>query len=217
MLTPDLFTAADAESADRRRLPLVDADVEYYPAFVDQETAHRWFSQLMQDGAVAWRHDSMMMYGRRVPIPRLNAWYGDEGLGYTYSGIPMDPEPWTRVLADIRVAVEAAAVQPFTSALLNLYRDHNDSVAWHADDEPELGPRPVIASLSLGASREFQMRHRDYRRNGTSTFTLSLEPGSLLIMRGETQRNWVHQIPKRAASRVEGPRINITFRNICRP
>lgn len=213
MLTADLFSDGDATAA-RSRLPLPGADVEYLPGFVSQNLAGLWFAALLQDGAVAWRQDRIKMYGREVPIPRLNAWYGDAGLDYSYSGIPMQPESWSDLLAEIRRQVEAAAGHRFTSALINLYRDHEDSVAWHADDEPELGPQPVIASLSLGAAREFQMRHRDFRNNGLATHKMILQPGSLLIMRGDTQKNWLHQVPKRSAAAVDGPRINLTFRKI---
>lgn len=214
MLSADLFSSGVDANAAAFPLRLDGAEVEYIPAFADQILAAQWFDALMQDGAVAWRRDHIMMYGREVPIPRLNAWYGDPGLAYTYSGIPMNPEPWSALLSEICDRVERVVNHRFTSALINLYRDHRDSVAWHADDEPELGPEPVIASLSLGAPREFQMRHRQYRKNGLKVFKIKLEPGSLLVMRGPTQKNWLHQIPKRSLGAVSGPRINITFRKI---
>lgn len=214
MLTSDLFDDGIKPAGGSYPLQLKDADVEYFPGFIDHDLAAQWFRALMQEGAVAWRQDSIMMYGRKVRIPRLNAWYGEPGLDYTYSGIPMRPEPWSELLAEIRGRVERAAGHRFTSALINLYRDHTDSVAWHADDEPELGPEPVIAGLSLGATREFQMRHRNHRSNGLAIHKIMLEPGSLLVMRGATQKNWLHQVPKRGAAAVTGPRINITFRRI---
>lgn len=216
MLTENLFAASPGAVAEPVRLPIRDAQIDYFSEFADERLASEWFAALMREGAVAWRQDSLMMYGRAVRIPRLNAWYGDAGLNYSYSGIPMNPQPWSGLLAEIRARAEAAARHRFTSALVNLYRDGRDSVAWHADDEPELGSQPVIASLSLGVTREFQMRHRHYRENGLATQKILLHSGSLLVMRGDTQRNWLHQVPKRSASVVSGPRINITFRTIYR-
>lgn len=214
MLTSDFFSGDDPTAAVSYRLQMAGADLEYFPNFVAPDIADQWFVSLMREGAVSWRQDSMMMYGRKVLIPRLNAWYGEPGLDYMYSGIPMNPEPWSSVLLEIKSQVNTTAAHSFTSALINLYRDHNDSVAWHADDEPELGQQPVIASLSLGAEREFQMRHRNYRGNGIKTHKMVLGTGSLLVMRGDTQKNWLHQVPKRSAAAVTGPRINITFRKI---
>lgn len=210
----DLFEQQQ-EGPQRPKLP--GAELEYFPNFIDQATAADWFKALQQPGAIAWRRDRILMYGRSVPIPRLNAWYGDPGHAYSYSGIPMAPEPWTPLLANIRQQVTEVTGAEFTAALVNLYRDGRDSVAWHADDEPELGERPVIASLSLGAVREFQLRHRHYRDNGLPIERLLLTPGSLLVMRGDTQKNWLHQLPKRSLVRVPGARINITFRKILRP
>lgn len=207
----DLF---EADAGEPLRPALPGAELEYFPHFVDQATANGWFGALKRPAAIAWRQDHIVMYGRRVPIPRLNAWYGDAGLNYSYSGIPMAPEPWTPLLSTIREQVEACTRERYTSALVNLYRDGRDSVAWHADDEPELGPRPVIASLSLGATREFQLRHRHYRDNGLPVERMLLTAGSLLVMRGETQQNWLHQVPKRSLRSVPGARINITFRKI---
>lgn len=214
MLTSDLFTDARSGDGGRETLCLPDAELEIFRQFLKPGEASDWFEALMADGAVRWRQDHMTIYGRSIPIPRLNAWYGDPGLDYTYSGIPMDPEPWTELLARIRDRVQEAARASFTSVLINLYRDGRDSVAWHADDEPELGQDPVIASLSLGAEREFQMRHRNFRESGLPLFRLNLTPGSLLLMRGSTQRCWQHRIPKRTGRNAPGPRINLTFRKI---
>ncbi len=199
------------------RPDLPGAELEYFPHFLDQATAARWLKELQQPGAIAWRHDRITMYGRSVPIPRLNAWYGNPGHAYSYSGITMAPEPWTTLLAEIKRRVTLSAGAEFTAALINLYRDGRDSVAWHADDEPELGDQPVIASLSLGAAREFQLRHRNYRNNGLPVKRMLLTPGSLLVMRGDTQKNWLHQLPKRSLASVPGPRINLTFRKILGP
>ncbi len=212
---PDLFDHHHPDLAATFRPSLPGADLEYRPGFIKPEVAKCWFDELMQEGAIEWRQDRIRMYGREVLIPRLNAWYGDARLDYSYSGIPMRARPWSGLLAEIRDRVEEGAGTRFTSVLINLYRDGNDSVAWHADDEPELGRQPVIASLSLGAEREFQMRHRRWRENGLATFKIALQSGSLLIMRGDTQRNWLHQVPKRSTRTVSEPRVNLTFRRIC--
>jgi alkylated DNA repair dioxygenase AlkB len=142
--------------------------------------------------------------GRRVLIPRLTAWHG--AAGYVYSGIEMTPAPWNEPLLEIKAVAEAWAGQAFNSVLLNLYRDGRDSVSWHADNEPGLGRDPVIASVSLGAMRRFQMKHR--RRE--ARVALDLRSGSCLVMAGATQHHWLHQVPK--TSRPVGPRINLTFR-----
>ena len=142
--------------------------------------------------------------GRRVPIPRLTAWHG--AAGYVYSGIAMTPAPWNPPLLELKAVAEACAGQAFNSVLLNLYRDGRDSVSWHADNEPGLGRDPVIASVSLGATRRFQMKHR--RRAGARRARPAA--GSCLVMAGATQHHWLHQVPK--TSRPVGPRINLTFR-----
>jgi alkylated DNA repair dioxygenase AlkB len=142
--------------------------------------------------------------GRRLPIPRLTAWHGQAG--YVYSGIRMAPAPWTPPLLELKDIAEALAGQPFNSVLLNLYRHGRDSVSWHADNEPGLGRNPVIASISLGAERRFQLKHR---RTG-ERLSVDLAHGSCLIMAGATQHHWLHQLPKIA--QPVGPRINLTFR-----
>lgn len=154
----------------------------------------------------AWRQEIARVMGRAVPLPRLTAWYGEAG--YVYSGIRHEPRPWTPTLLDLKAIAEVLAGQSFNSVLLNLYRDGRDSVSWHADDEPGLGPEPVIASLSLGASRRFLLRHRRTR----ARVEVVLDHGSCLVMGGAIQRHWQHQVPKTA--RPVGPRINLTFRRM---
>lgn len=148
------------------------------------------------------------MFGRTVPAPRLEAWYGDPGAAYTYSGLAHEPLPWTAELQDLRERVESATATTFNSVLANLYRSGADSNGWHADDEPELGEQPVIASLSLGATRRFLLRHRA----SGERVELMLEAGSLLVMRGATQQCWQHCVPKQRT--VQAPRINLTFRRV---
>ena len=164
--------------------------------------ADRLFEQLRQ--TIDWRQEVATVMGRRLPIPRLTAWHGTSG--YVYSGIRMPPAPWTPALLELREIAEALAGQPFNSVLLNLYRDGRDSVSWHADNEPGLGKNPVIASISIGAVRRFQLKHR---RSGERV-AVDLPHGSCLIMAGATQHHWLHQLPKTA--QAVGPRINLTFR-----
>jgi alkylated DNA repair dioxygenase AlkB len=164
--------------------------------------ALRLLDQLM--ALTPWRQEIATLMGRRVPIPRLTAWHG--AAGYVYSGIEMTPAPWNPPLLEIKAVAEACAGQPFNSVLLNLYRDGRDSVSWHADNEPGLGRDPVIASVSLGATRRFQLKHR--RRE--ARVALDLPAGSCLVMAGATQHHWLHQVPKTA--QPVGLRINLTFR-----
>lgn len=169
--------------------------------------ADRLFAALLQ--AIAWRAETALVMGRRIALPRLTAWYGEAG--YTYSGIQNTPAPWIPDLLALKTVAERCAGAGFNSVLCNLYRDGQDSVSWHADDEPAMGERPVIASISLGAVRRFQLRHKVQR---ALRVAVELPHGSCLVMAGATQRHWLHQLPKTA--RPIGPRINLTFR-YCRP
>ena len=162
------------------------------------------FARLLAD--TPWRAETVLVYGKRHPQPRLTAWYGDAS--YTYSGLRLEPLPWTPLLLELRAAVEAACGQRFNSVLLNLYRNERDSMGMHSDDEPELGPTPVIASLSFGATRTLVLRHKRDKQ----VLRLPLTDGSLLLMAGATQQNWVHGINK--STRPLGARINLTFRYI---
>jgi alkylated DNA repair dioxygenase AlkB len=151
-----------------------------------------------------WRADTVVVYGRRHLQPRLTAWYGEAS--YTYSGLTLQPLPLTPLLEQLRTAVEQATGRRYNSVLLNYYRDGADSMGMHSDDEPELGPQPVIASLSYGATRTFILRHKQSKR----TVKLDLADGSLLLMAGTLQAHWQHGINKTA--KLVGPRLNLTFR-----
>ncbi len=195
------------ELFDRYRVELDDAEVEIWPGFASAARADELFEALARE--IDWRQDTITVFGRTSPIPRLNAWYGDDGCSYRYSNISLEPQPWTSTLAAVRDDVGSACGVVFNSVLANLYRDGRDGVAWHADDEPELGPEPVIGSLSLGATRTFQLRRRD---DPSKRHSIELAHGDLAIMRGPTQRHWLHQIPK--TTRPTAPRLNLTFRQV---
>jgi alkylated DNA repair dioxygenase AlkB len=188
-------------------LPMPDAEVTFYPEFFSADESSSLFQQLVDQ--IQWKQESARFGGKAVPLPRLTAWYGDEGKSYRYSGITVNPIPWTPLLLTIKERVEAASQVKFNSVLLNFYRGERDSVAWHSDDEAELGKNPVIASVSFGATRKFQFKHKT---NTDHRLAVDLTPGSLLLMAGATQHFWKHQIPK--TTKPVDPRINLTFRVI---
>lgn len=157
-----------------------------------------------------WQAQAIKLWGKAYLQPRLVASHGDRGCRYTYSGITLEPAPWTDTLLALKCRVEKLAGHPFNSVLMNYYRHQGDSMGLHSDDEPELGPNPVIASLSLGEERTLLLKHKT--RSEMKTIKLALPAGSLLIMAGNTQRHWKHGIRKE--SRVCGPRVNLTFRQI---
>lgn len=185
---------------------LPDADIEYIEGLYSVEEATELFTVLQQ--SLDWRHDDIRMFGKTMKVPRLQAWYSDNELTYRYSNMTLASKPWTATLATLKERISDYCQHDFNAVLVNLYRDQRDSVSWHSDDEAELGNMPIIASLSLGAARDFQLKHIDNKEK----LTLSLSTGSLLIMRGDTQRFWQHCVPKRAKE-IEA-RINLTFRKI---
>ena len=188
-------------------LMLDGGDCRYWPNAVPASQAHDWLRRLRTE--LDWRQHHIELFGRRVAQPRLSAWHGDPGASYSYSGLRLEPATWTPCLSEVRDWLQAFTGHGFNSVLANLYRDGGDSMGWHSDDESELGPQPVIASLSLGAVRRFVLRRRDERREKRE---LKLEHGSLLIMAGDTQANWQHALPK--ARNVDQPRINLTVRRL---
>ena len=189
-----------------QNLPLPGADLLFAPTFLPIAETTALLAHLT--ATAAWEQRTIRLFGQAFPQPRLTAWYGDAGARYTYSGLAWEPRPWLPALAQLRQRLEAATGARYNSVLLNLYRDGRDSMGWHADDEPELGPAPAIASLSLGAGRRFRLRPRAGLVH--APFSLDLPPGSLLLMRGPTQQHWQHALPKTA--RPVGPRLNLTFR-----
>lgn len=192
--------------AQPERLDLPDAELIWYSHPGLDRRPEEWFGLL--ERSLAWREESIQLFGKRYRQPRLLAWYGDAGASYRYSGVVHQPLPWLPELERLRRRVEHLTGARFNSMLANLYRHERDSMGLHADDEPELGPRPVIASLSFGHTRIFRLRHR--RRRELKPVRLPLTSGSLLVMRGDTQRHWKHEVPKQRSPC--GPRINLTFR-----
>ncbi|GAB3239468.1 alpha-ketoglutarate-dependent dioxygenase AlkB [Hymenobacter seoulensis] len=193
-------------------LPLLlpDADLALDTEFLAPAQAAALLAEFTQD--IHWEQQPIKLFGRDVLQPRLTAWYGDADARYRYSGLQLEPQPWTSALLRLREQVELAAGTGFNSVLLNLYRTGQDSMGWHADNEPELSPAPVIASVTLGATRTFRLKPRDGQRTPHAPVSLSLTSGSLLLMRGTTQQHWLHALPKTA--RPVAPRLNLTFRQI---
>lgn len=178
----------------------------FYPDIFSKKESDFYLKSLKEN--IDWKQESMNMYGKQVNFPRLTAWYGDNDKPYSFSGITLAPKVWTRELLEIKDKIEPLSKVQFNSVLLNRYRSGNDSISWHTDAEKELGINPVIASVNFGATRKFQLRHI----NTKEKIEIELTHGSLLIMQGELQHFWQHQVPK--TSKVINERINLTFRVI---
>ena len=184
-----------------------DARLQFVPQWLAASDADALLAALREQ--VVWETHRIKLFGRVHDSPRLSCWIGDAGASYVYSRVRFEPRPWPPALAALRARIDQASGVAMNSVLANLYRHGQDAMGWHSDDEPELGTRPVIASLSLGATRRVRCRHRlDHSR----TFALDLPHGSLLLMSGDTQANWQHALPRTA--KPVGPRLNLTFRRI---
>jgi alkylated DNA repair dioxygenase AlkB len=194
--------------AELRTLDLPDADVRWWPRAFAAAEADGLFTALR--AGIAWQQEEILIFGERRRVPRLVAWHGDPGATYTYSGTVHTPRPWNDELLLVRERLQSLTGHRYNSVLLNLYRDGRDGMGWHADDEPELGARPAIASVSLGATRRFRLRHR---RRAEARCGLDLAHGDLLLMSGGTQRAYQHALTKTA--RPVGERINLTYRWVC--
>jgi alkylated DNA repair dioxygenase AlkB len=198
---PDLFESPNIHQ--HMPVHLLDYHAQFFNA---PESAN--FFQALKNG-IEWRQETLKLFGKKIKTPRLTAWYGDEGVAYAYSGVTFHAIPWIPPLLAIKQKIEPLAGETFNSVLLNLYRDGNDSMGWHADDEPELGKNPIIASVNFGQERRFDFRLKaDY----SIKHNINLENGSLLVMKGDIQHHWQHQIAK--SLRITNPRINLTFRRI---
>nr|WP_067298615.1 alpha-ketoglutarate-dependent dioxygenase AlkB [Marinobacterium profundum] len=196
------------EKQSIQKIQAPGADLVLLRGFVDTQQSAQLLSCLTQE--IDWRQDRIRLFGREHPIPRLQQFQGEPGLHYRYSGLLLETGPWHPLIEQLRRRISALEPADFNCVLLNLYRDGNDSMGWHSDDEPELGPNPVIASLSLGQPRRFLLRHRQHPQQ--PKIELMLDNGSLLLMRASTQHHWQHALPR--TRRTCEPRLNLTFRCI---
>lgn len=178
----------------------------YFPNFFSSLKANNFFQKLISE--IDWKQEEMIIYGKSLKFPRLTSWYGDNDKPYSFSGISLKPNPWTTDLLEIKSKIETKCNTIFNSVLLNRYRNGQDSISWHTDAEKELGINPVIASVNFGATRKFQLRHIKTKEK----IEIELTHGSILIMQGELQHFWQHQVPK--TNIPIGERINLTFRVI---
>ena len=205
--TNSQLSLLDIQSDTSNKSSINTDDIKFIPDFLDKTTADMLFSKLKEfDG---WRQDSIKIYGKTHPLPRLNCWFATSQEPYKWSGIEMKPIPFTDELKPILERITNETNTNFNTALGNLYRNGKDSVSWHSDDEPDLGRNPVIASLSLGETRRFLLRQK---KDHSITKSFDLTHGSLLYMSGNVQNIWEHSIPK--TTKDIGIRINLTFRAI---
>ena len=201
----------DLFSSNEEIFKVAGCEIELDRKFLNLESAKSYFEILHNE--TPWKQEHINFMGKISPIPRLTYWYSKENKEYTYAGIKVHPVPYTKLIAKLNTIIEEKTGYEFNSVLLNLYRDGNDTVAWHADDEKGLGEYVNIASLSLGAERVFQIRPKEGDSNGESSITnIELNSGSLIVMHEPTQKKILHQIPRR--KNVDHPRINLTFRFI---
>lgn len=184
---------------------LPNATLIYYPNFFSKPNADQLLEQLKTD--IPWQQDNITIFGKTHPQPRLTSLFGNDAKPYSYSNITMQPNEWNSLLVQIKNKLEKVCEEKFTTVLLNYYRDGKDSMGWHSDNEKELEINPIIASVTFGAERMFHLKHNIVAEQ---KLKINLQHGSLLIMKGETQHFWKHQIPK--TSRPIGERINLTFR-----
>ena len=187
---------------------LDDAAIREYPHVFSFKESDRIMLSLVTN--IPWRQDMLMIAGKEIPVPRLQCWMGNPRARYGYSGLQLTPISWSDNVLSIRRSVQSLTGIKFNSVLLNYYRDGKDSVSWHSDDEPELGLKPIIVSVSFGAERIFQLRHKI--RKDLPKYCIALRNGSVLLMGDTLQSNWIHQLPK--VRGLSEPRINLTFRNV---
>lgn len=190
--------------SEKNLLPF-DGELYYWPSFFPTEEAKKLFKTIVNE--TSWKQEPIKVFGKEVMQPRLTASYGETS--YTYSGITMSSAPWTEALLKIKEKIENFSGESFNTALLNYYRNGEDSMGWHRDDEKELGKNPAIASVSFGEKRIFKMKHR---KRSEEQLSLEVEDGSFLLMKGSSQHHWLHSIPKTAKEKA--PRLNITFRKV---
>ena len=194
------------EIAKLKNLIPYDGELYYLENFLNLQEASQYFQKLYSD--ISWEQDEFLMYGKKIISKRKVAWYGSKEFDYAYSGNHRKAKPWTKELLDIKKIIEGASKDSFNSCLLNLYHEGAEGMGWHSDNEKELLPKATIASISLGSHRKFSFKHKQTKE----TVSLSLHNGSLLLMKGEIQDHWLHQLPK--TKKIIDARINLTFRSI---
>ncbi|HEY3388251.1 MAG TPA: alpha-ketoglutarate-dependent dioxygenase AlkB [Prolixibacteraceae bacterium] len=199
----DLFSN---ETDEKRNLMPMDGTVNYFGMLMPAQEADRYFDCLLR--TIEWKHDVAILFGKRIVTKREIAWYGEKPFKYTYSNTTKSALPFTAELTELKTMIERRTGEQFNSCLLNLYHSGEEGIAWHSDAEKELEKDGAIASLSLGAERKFLFRHKETKQ----TIAVTLEHGSLLIMKGNTQTNWLHSLPP--VKSVKKPRISLTFRTI---
>ena len=197
----DLFN----ESKNTNLLPF-EGEVNFYGSVMNIEKAQNYFDQLLQN--IQWDNDKAIIFGKLIITKRKVAWYGDKPFDYTYSKTTKLALPWTKELLELKEIIENKTGEKFNSCLLNLYHNGDEGMAWHSDDEKDLKKNGAIGSLSLGAERKFLFKNKETKQ----TVSVHLEKGSLLVMKGQTQTNWIHRLPP--TKKVKSPRINLTFRTI---
>lgn len=183
-----------------------DGEVSYYGPIMNASDAMKYYDSLMEN--IAWSNDQAMMFGKLIITKRKVAWYGSEEFTYTYSKITKTALPWTKELLELKKLAEEKSGETYNSCLLNLYHSGEEGMAWHSDAEKDLKKHGAIASMSFGADRRFGFKHKETKE---SIYQI-LEKGSLLVMKGTTQENWLHRLPP--TKKVKSPRINLTFRTI---
>jgi alkylated DNA repair dioxygenase AlkB len=183
-----------------------DGEAFYLKKVFNSEDSYHYFDRLIRN--ISWKNDEVIIFGKRIITKRETAWYGDDGCEYVYSGISRRPMPWINELSELKMVAEKFSGISFNSCLLNLYHSGEEGMSWHSDDESSLGKDIVIASVSFGAERKFVFRHKKTKEK----ISIILENGSLLVMKGQTQFNWHHALPK--SMKIKQPRINLTFRRI---
>jgi len=186
-----------------------DGVTNYYGAILDEQKSDHYLKYLLHN--IKWKHDEVILYGKHIITKRKVAWYGDSDFAYDYSNTTKHALPWTTELLELKAIIEKISNVKFNSCLLNLYHDGMEGMAWHSDNEKSMGSSPTIASLSLGAERKFSFKHK----TANQTVSLILESGSLLLMQGETQKHWLHSLPK--TKKIDSPRVNLTFRTFIEP
>jgi alkylated DNA repair dioxygenase AlkB len=198
------FDIFNTNNHQNEYINITNGEYLYFPSYFEKKESNSFLRSLIKE--IIWKQEKMNIYGKSIKFPRLTAWYGDDERSYKFSGITLYPNKWTPLIVNIKERVESQIGTKFNSVLLNFYKNGNDSISWHSDAEEELGKNPIIASVSFGEKRLFQLKHNISKQKRE----IELQNGSLLVMKGELQHYWKHQLPKTRHKKRE--RVNLTFR-----